>query len=49
MPTPGGVGGFHWMYQLAVTQFFGATADAAAAAAIVLHAVSFVPVTDRSA
>lgn len=43
-PTPGGAGGFHVMYKVAVTQYFGAGADAAAAAAIVLHLVSFVPV-----
>lgn len=45
VPTPGGVGGFHKMYQLAVTTFFGAAAEAAAACAIVLHAVSFVPIS----
>jgi hypothetical protein len=45
VPTPGGVGGFHKMYQFAVTTFFGAAADAAAACAIVLHAVSFVPIS----
>ena len=44
-PTPGGVGGFHYFYWLAVTRFFGADSDTAAAAALVLHAVSFVPVT----
>jgi len=44
-PTPGGVGGFHYFYKLAVVQFFGADPDTAAAAALVLHAVSFVPVT----
>jgi hypothetical protein len=44
-PTPAGVGTFHWMYRLAVTTFFGAAVDTAAAAAIVLHAVSFLPVT----
>ena len=44
-PTPGGAGGFHWMYLLALTQFFGADRNVAGAAAIVLHAVSFVPVT----
>lgn len=44
-PTPGGTGGFHWAYLYAVTFFFGANPDAAGAAAIVLHAVSFVPVT----
>jgi hypothetical protein len=45
LPTPGGVGGFHWTYQFAVTTFFGAPVDVAVAAALVLHAVSFVPVT----
>ena len=44
-PTPGGVGGFHYFYKLAVTTFFGADPDTAAAAALVLHAISFVPVT----
>jgi glycosyltransferase 2 family protein len=45
VPTPAGVGSFHWMYRLAVTSFFGATADQASAAAIILHAVSFVPIS----
>jgi uncharacterized protein (TIRG00374 family) len=45
MPTPAGVGGFHAMYQLAVTRFLAAPPDRAAAAAIVLHALSFVPVS----
>jgi uncharacterized protein (TIRG00374 family) len=45
LPTPGGAGGFHYAYLYAVTLFFGSNADVAAAAAIVLHAVSFVPVT----
>jgi uncharacterized protein (TIRG00374 family) len=44
-PTPGGVGGFHAAYQFAVTTFFAAPTDRAVGAAIVLHAVSFVPVT----
>jgi uncharacterized protein (TIRG00374 family) len=44
-PTPGGAGGFHGMYLLALTQFFAADKDVAGAAAIVLHAVSFGPVT----
>jgi uncharacterized protein (TIRG00374 family) len=44
-PTPGATGGFHYMYLAALTQFFGAPPDAAGAAAIVLHLVSFVPVT----
>ena len=45
MPTPGQVGGFHEMYKLAVMTFFGVGKDTAVAGAIVLHAVSFVPVT----
>lgn len=45
MPTPGQVGGFHEMYKIAVMSFFGVSKDTAVAAAIVLHAVSFVPVT----
>lgn len=44
-PTPGGVGGFHAAYQFAVTAFFAAPVDRAIGAAIVLHALSFVPVT----
>jgi uncharacterized protein (TIRG00374 family) len=44
-PTPGAVGGFHAMYQLALTEFFHANPSVAGAAAIVLHLVSFVPVT----
>jgi uncharacterized protein (TIRG00374 family) len=45
LPTPGGAGGFHAAYLFAVTGFFGADEDVAGAAAIVLHAVSFIPVT----
>jgi uncharacterized protein (TIRG00374 family) len=45
LPTPGGAGGFHYFYQLALTNLFGADATIAGAAAIVLHAVSFIPVT----
>jgi uncharacterized membrane protein YbhN (UPF0104 family) len=45
VPTPGAVGGFHYFYRLAATAFYGAPADRAVGAAIVLHAVSFVPVT----
>lgn len=44
VPTPGGVGGFHEAFRLGATSFFGADNDAAVAAAIVLHATSFVPV-----
>jgi uncharacterized membrane protein YbhN (UPF0104 family) len=45
VPTPGATGGFHEAYKLAVTRFFGAPDSVAGAAAIVLHLVSFVPVT----
>lgn len=43
VPTPGAVGGFHEAYRLGVTAFFGADNDHAVGAAIVLHAVGFVP------
>ena len=42
---PGAVGGFHAAYQIAVQSFFGVPDDRAIGAAIVLHGVSFVPVT----
>jgi uncharacterized membrane protein YbhN (UPF0104 family) len=45
VPTPGGAGGFEYFYKEALTNFFGASPDVAAAAALVLHAVSFVPIT----
>lgn len=44
VPTPGAVGGYHAMYRLGVTAFFGAANDAAIGAAIVAHASSFIPV-----
>jgi hypothetical protein len=43
-PTPGGVGTFHEAYRIGVTAFFGAAEDAAVAAAIVTHAISYLPV-----
>jgi len=45
VPTPGQVGGFHAAYKIAVMTFFGAPETTAVGAAIVLHAISFVPVT----
>ncbi|HXW05302.1 MAG TPA: lysylphosphatidylglycerol synthase transmembrane domain-containing protein [Vicinamibacterales bacterium] len=45
VPTPGAVGGFHAAYQIAVQTFFSAPTDRAVGGAIVLHAISFVPVT----
>jgi uncharacterized protein (TIRG00374 family) len=44
VPTPGGVGGYHAMYRLGVTAFFGSSQDAAIGAALVAHAASFLPV-----
>jgi len=44
VPTPGAVGGFHYFYRLGATAFFAASSDRAVGAALVLHAVSFVPV-----
>ncbi len=44
VPTPGQIGGFHAAYQIAVTTFFAVPADRAVGAAIVLHAISFLPV-----
>ena len=43
VPTPGGVGSFHEAYRFGVTTFFGASRDQAVAAAIVTHAISFIP------
>ncbi len=45
VPIPGGVGAFHEAFRLGATSFFAADNDAAVAAAIVLHATSFLPVT----
>ena len=45
IPTPGGVGGTHEAFRLGVTSFYGADNDAAVGAAIVQHAVNFVPIT----
>ena len=43
VPTPGAVGGFHAMFRLGATTFFGAPDDAAVGAAIVLHLFSVGP------
>ena len=45
VPVPAGVGSFHEMYRYAVVTFFAADNDRAIAAAIVLHAVSFIPIS----
>ena len=44
VPTPGAVGSYHEAYRIGVTTFFGAPNDAAVAAAIVTHAISYIPV-----
>ena len=44
VPTPGAVGSYHEAYRFGVTTFFGAANDQAVAAAIVVHAISFIPV-----
>ena len=44
VPTPGAVGSYHEAYRIGVTTFFGASNEAAVAAAIVTHAVSYFPV-----
>ena len=45
VPTPAGIGGYHAAYQLGVTALYGASADSVVGAAVVLHAISFLPVT----
>jgi uncharacterized protein (TIRG00374 family) len=44
VPTPGGVGGFHEAYRIGATAFFDADNNTAVGAAIVLHAISMLPV-----
>lgn len=44
VPTPGAVGGFHYAFRVGATVFYGVPNDKAVGAAIVLHAVSFLPV-----
>jgi glycosyltransferase 2 family protein len=43
VPTPGAVGGFHEAFRFSATTFFGASNDAAVAAAIVLHLMTIGP------
>jgi uncharacterized membrane protein YbhN (UPF0104 family) len=44
VPTPGMVGGFHYAYQLALTQAYGVDKGTAAAAGIACHALTNIPV-----
>jgi len=45
IPTPGGVGGFHKLCQVALTMFYGVDVDAATGLAIVYWFIAFAPVT----
>jgi uncharacterized protein (TIRG00374 family) len=44
VPTPAGVGGYHAAYELGATALYGADADRAVGAALVMHLFSFGPV-----
>jgi uncharacterized protein (TIRG00374 family) len=44
VPTPGAIGSYHEAFRIGVTTFFGVPQDGAVAAAIVTHAISYVPV-----
>ena len=43
VPTPGGVGPYEFLAQVSLTDFWGAEASTAAAAAITLHAITLLP------
>lgn len=45
LPTPGAVGGYHVMCALALTLLFGVDESGAKAAALVTHAIAFLPVS----
>ena len=45
VPTPGAVGSFHEAYRIGATTFFGASNAEAVGAALILHGISFIPVT----
>ena len=45
VPTPAGIGGYHAAYQLGATALYAAPADSTVGAAVVLHAISFLPIT----
>ena len=44
VPTPAGVGGYHAAYELGATALYGADADRAVGAALVMHLFSFGPI-----
>ena len=45
VPTPAGVGGYHAAFQFGATALYGASGDQAVGAALVMHMISFGPVT----
>jgi uncharacterized protein (TIRG00374 family) len=45
VPTPGGIGGYHFAVQSALTGIYGVPLAGASAAAVLAHASSFVPIT----
>lgn len=45
VPTPGAVGGYHEAFRIGATALYGAANDQAISAAIVMHAISFIPIT----
>ncbi len=45
VPTPGAVGGYHYMCALALTKLFGVDPGVAGAVALVNHAIAYLPVT----
>ena len=45
VPTPGGVGGYHYMAALALTKLLGVEPSQAGAVALVNHAIAYLPVT----
>jgi hypothetical protein len=45
VPTPGAVGGYHYMCALALTKLFGVDPAVAGAVALVNHAIAYLPVT----
>jgi glycosyltransferase 2 family protein len=44
IPTPGGTGTFHFAMKIGLTQIFGVAADAALGAALLVHAMTWLPV-----
>ena len=45
VPTPGGIGSYHYMCKLGLTLFFNVPETQASAVALVTHAISFIPMT----